>query len=52
MHYDVLAVEFCSDFTCPRDYSLVDDADTVECEDTGCSKETCCERDGEASTVP
>ena len=37
----------CSSFKCPDDYSLVDDADKTVCGDSGCTKDLCCDKDGE-----
>lgn len=42
-----LSDEFCSEFECPKDYSLVDYADTTVCADTGCTKDLCCDKDCE-----
>ena len=40
--------EVCSSFDCPDNYSSVDDADKIVCEDSGCTKKLCCDKDGES----
>ena len=39
--------KYCTDFECPRNYDLVEDADTTVCEDHVCTKDVCCEPRGE-----
>ena len=41
------AEEFCTDFKCSKGYSLVDDAKTTLCKDSECTKDVCCEPEGE-----
>lgn len=39
----------CSSFQCPDNYSPIDDPDWTVCEDSGCTKDLCCEKDGAPS---
>ena len=47
---DETSVAVCSSFQCPDHTDSVKDADTVVCEDTGCTEDLCCEWEGEAPT--
>lgn len=49
---DTYSEEVCSSFKCPENYSPVDYPDTVVCEDTGCTKDLCCDKTGAISTEP
>lgn len=42
---------YCSSFECSDYDYLVNNADSVVCEETGCTKDLCCEGEGEASTA-
>ena len=41
--------EVCSDFTCPDNYSLVDDPESIVCKGSECTKSECCVRDSETT---
>lgn len=41
----------CSSFQCPDKYSSAEDADSTVCNDTGCTKDLCCEQDDGACTA-
>lgn len=43
---------FCSNFTCPNKYNLVNSAGTTVCAATGCTNDLCCEKDGETAAEP
>ena len=49
LRFLLLLDEVCSSFDCPDNYSSVDGADKIVCEDSGCTKKLCCEKDGEAA---
>lgn len=33
--------KYCSSYTCPDDYALLNDADTIICDDGDCTKDQC-----------
>lgn len=49
--YNSCLDKFCSDFECPDGYDLVEDGDKTVCDDTGCTKDLCCDGIGKTSTV-
>ena len=38
--------EYCTDFECPADQSLIDDADSTVCKESGCTSDLCCTPNG------